>query len=118
MISDDRKEELQFLIRNGVPIRMTDEVQALTHVHKIPYTEIEVDYSDLYTLRDLAEAGVVEFNGLDTSPFGEQSVSTTFYEAIKICNDEGETMSIMQMETINIAVEGKIIEDIRNLIGH
>ena len=116
MISDDRKEELQFLIRNGVPIRMTDEVQD-KHTHIIPYTDIEVDYSDLYTLRDLAEAGIVEFNGLETSPDGEQSVSTTFYEAIKICNDDGDTMSIMQMEIINIAVEGKIIDDIRNLIG-
>ena len=118
MISNERKEELQFLIRNGVPIRMTDEVQDINHIHKIPYTDIEVDYSDLYTLRDLAEAGIVEFNGLDTSPDGEQSVSTTFYEAMKICNDEGNTMSITAMETINIAVEGKIIEDIRNLIGN
>ena len=117
MISDERKEELQFQIRNGIPIRMTDDVQATTHVHEIPYTDIVVDFSDLYTLRDLCEAGVIEFNGLETSPDGEQSVTTTFYESIKICNDDGDTMSIMQMETIQIAVERKIIEDIRNLIG-
>jgi len=117
MISDERKEELQFLIRNGIPIRMTDDVQATTHVHKIPYTEIVVDYSDLYTLRDLAEAGIIEFNSVGTHPDGEQSVSTTFYEALKICNDEGSTMAISQMETIDISVEHHILEDIRNLIG-
>jgi len=118
MISDERKEELQFLIRNGTPIRMTDEVQSREHTTRIPYTEIDVDFSDLYTLRDLCEADIISFDRLKTDINGDHIVTTTFYESVKIANDTGELMSILEMETIDIAIEHKIIEDIRNYIGN
>jgi hypothetical protein len=106
MISDDRKEELQFLIRNKIPIRMTD----------IDNTELQgIDISDFYTLCDLCEAGVVELGLALPAPEG-YTVATTFYETISISNDEGTVMDILAMETINIAIEQKTYDTLTNFL--
>lgn len=118
MISDERKEELQFLIRTRTPIRMTDDIAVTTYLEKVPFTDISLDYSDMFTLRDLYEAGIVTFDGLVTSPGGGQSLTTTFYEDINITNDDGDLMHIREMEVINIAVESAMVEDLQHYIGN
>ena len=116
MISDDRKEELQYQIRNKIPIRMTDSTEDSRLKSEILHTGIFIDLSDLYTLRDLVEADIISFGPL-TIVEGGYTIETTFYETLKITNDEGMTIDIQQGETIHIAVEQKIVEDLHHYIG-
>ena len=118
MISDERKEELQFLIRTRTPIRMSDAIVVTTHIETIPFTGIEIDYSDMYTLRDLYEAEIITFSGTVASSDGNQALITTFYEDIDITNDVGDIMHIGKMEVINIGVESAMVEDLRHYIGN
>lgn len=117
MISNDRKEELEFQIRNRIPIRMTDSVSKDRLETVIADTDIKLDLSDIYTLRDLCEAGIITLGPLNNDGVS-QTIETTFYESVKITNNEGDTITILQHEIINIAVDNDIVEDLQPYIGY
>lgn len=110
MISDKRAEELRFLIRNKVPIRMTDEVGEDRFS-----SEALVDTSDLYTLRDLIETDIISIGHMILID-GEFTITVTAYTDLTIMGEGGDVLTIEDGESINIAVEEHIIADLHEFM--
>ena len=111
MITTERAQELMYLIRTKTPIRMTDATSEDRLTAKIPYTDVTVDTSDIYSLRDLFEAGVLRFGDL-TYTLETCTLELTFYDDVTIMNDHGDSLEVFQDETINVAIDDDVLSDI------
>ena len=118
MITTDRAQELMYLIRTKTPIRLTDEVGEERLSVKIPFTDKVVDTSDMYSLRDLFEAGVINFGEVSMGTSGTYALEVIFYDDLIVMNDYGDHLEVFRDETINVAIDETVFLDIQQYLRY
>ena len=108
-----RQEELEFLIRTKTPIQLNDIVVGPDGPYfiEIPGTNIMLDFSDLYTVRDLCEYGLVKIV-FPESVTNLLTVDAHFSEDVRLCDEHGTCLEVFADESISVKMDHETMADI------